>query len=124
VQGGGLRWHWVRQKDVPEAYVRRILFTSAVDAARGRKISSRPLQEEQLPGEPDPAIEGVTGRAALLNCVRALPGGQRADRGAGCRVIEGQGDHRRNAVRQEPRDRRHERASVAGVLTCYLACST
>ena len=72
------RWHWVRQKDVPEAYVRRILFTSAVDAARGRRVSSGPLQEELLPGEPDPAIEGVSGRAALLNCVRALPGGQRA----------------------------------------------
>jgi RNA polymerase sigma-70 factor (sigma-E family) len=72
------RWHWVRQKDVPEAYVRRILFTSAVDAARGRKVSSGPLQEELLPAEPDPAIEGVSGRAALLNCVRALPGGQRA----------------------------------------------
>jgi RNA polymerase sigma-70 factor (sigma-E family) len=72
------RWHWVRQKDLPEAYVRRILFTSAVDAARGRKLSSGPLVEELLPGEPDPAIEGVSGRAALLNCVRALPGGQRA----------------------------------------------
>ena len=72
------RWHSVRQKDVPEAYVRRILFTSAVDAARGRKVSRGPLLEEQLPGEPDPAIEGVSGRAALLNCVRALPGGQRA----------------------------------------------
>jgi RNA polymerase sigma-70 factor (sigma-E family) len=72
------RWPRVRQKDVPEAYVRRILFTAAVDAARGRKLSSGPLYEEQLPGEPDPAIEGVSGRAALLNCLRELPGGQRA----------------------------------------------
>lgn len=72
------RWHRVRQKDVPEAYVRRILFTSAVDTARGRRLSSGPLQEEQLPGEPDPAIEGLSGRAVLLNCVRALPAGQRA----------------------------------------------
>lgn len=72
------RWYWVRQKDVPEAYVRRILFTSAVDAARRRKLSSGPLHEEQAPGEPDPAIEGVSGRAALLNCMRTLPGGQRA----------------------------------------------
>jgi RNA polymerase sigma-70 factor (sigma-E family) len=71
------RWPRIRQ-NVPEAYVRRILFTSAVDAARGRKLTSGPLIEELLPGEPDPAIEGVSGRAALLNCVRALPGGQRA----------------------------------------------
>ncbi|MGH3395750.1 MAG: SigE family RNA polymerase sigma factor [Streptosporangiaceae bacterium] len=72
------RWTWVRQKDAPEAYVRKILFSSAVDAARGRKLSSSPLYEEQVPGQPDPAIEGVSGRAALLNCVRTLPRGQRS----------------------------------------------
>jgi RNA polymerase sigma-70 factor (sigma-E family) len=72
------RWRWVRLKDVPEAYVRRVLFTAAVDAARGHRLSSGPLYEEQLPGETDPAIEGVSARAALLNCMRALPGGQRA----------------------------------------------
>ncbi len=32
----------------------------------------------RLPGLPDPAIEGLPGRAALLSCVRELPAGQRA----------------------------------------------
>jgi RNA polymerase sigma-70 factor (sigma-E family) len=72
------RWHWIQQKDTPEAYVRRILFTSAVNAARRPKLRSAPLREEQMPGLLDPAVENVPGRAALLNCVRELPAGQRA----------------------------------------------
>lgn len=72
------RWPSIRQKDVPEAYVRKIIVTSAIDAGRRRKFSSAPLEEEQLPGLPDPAVEGLPGRAALLSCVRELPPGQRA----------------------------------------------
>jgi len=72
------RWPSIRQKDVPEAYVRKIIVTSAIDAARRRKFSSAPLEDEQLPGLPDPAVEGVPGRTALLSCVRELPPGQRA----------------------------------------------
>jgi len=72
------RWKSIRQRDAPEAYVRRILFTSAINAARRHKLRGAPLHEDQLPGQLDPAIEGVSGRAALLNCVRMLPAGQRA----------------------------------------------
>ncbi len=72
------RWPSIRQKDVPEAYVRKIIVTSTIDAGRRRKFSSAPLEEEQLPGLPDPAVEGLPGRAALLSCVRELPPGQRA----------------------------------------------
>lgn len=71
-------WHRIRRADLPEAYVRRILLTAAIDAGRRRKLRSAPLEEEQLPGRPDPAVEGVAGRAELLSCVRALPAGQRA----------------------------------------------
>jgi RNA polymerase sigma-70 factor (sigma-E family) len=72
------RWPAIRQKDVPEAYVRRIIVTAAVDAGRRRKFASAPLDEEQLPGLPDAAVESLPGRAALLGCVRELPPGQRA----------------------------------------------
>ncbi len=72
------RWPSIRQKDVPEAYVRKIIVTAAVDTARRRTLRRAPLDEEQLPGLPDPAVEGIPGRAALLSCVRELPAGQRA----------------------------------------------
>ncbi|HTZ93931.1 MAG TPA: SigE family RNA polymerase sigma factor [Streptosporangiaceae bacterium] len=72
------RWPSIRQKDIPEAYVRKVLVTAAIDAGRRRKPASAPLDEDILPGAPDPAVEGVPGRAALLSCVRELPAGQRA----------------------------------------------
>ena len=44
------RWPSIRQKDVPEAYVRKIIVTAAaVDAGRRRKFASAPLDEQQLP---------------------------------------------------------------------------
>jgi RNA polymerase sigma-70 factor (sigma-E family) len=72
------RWPSIRRKDVPEAYVRKMLVTTAIDAGRRRKHRSAPLDEDQLPGMHDPAVEGLAGRAALLSCVRELPAGQRA----------------------------------------------
>jgi RNA polymerase sigma-70 factor (sigma-E family) len=72
------RWPSIRQKDVPEAYVRKIIVTAAIDAGRRRKFASAPLDEERLPGLPDAAVEGLPARAALLSCVRELPPGQRA----------------------------------------------
>jgi RNA polymerase sigma-70 factor (sigma-E family) len=72
------RWPSIRQKDVPEAYVRKIIVTAAIDAGRRRKFTSALLDEEQLPGLPDAAVERLPARAALLSCVRELPPGQRA----------------------------------------------
>ncbi len=72
------RWPAIRRTDVPEAYVRRMLVTAAIDGGRRRKLRTAPLDENQLPGKPDPAVEGVAGRAALLSSVRELPAGQRA----------------------------------------------
>lgn len=67
------RWHSIRQKDVPEAYVRRMVLTTAIDASRRRRIASSPLEEELLPGRLDAELEGWPARAALLSCVRTLP---------------------------------------------------
>ncbi len=72
------RWPSIRQKDVPEAYVRKIVVTTAIDAGRRRKFSSAPLDEDELPGLPDQAMESLPGRAALLASMRTLPAGQRA----------------------------------------------
>jgi RNA polymerase sigma-70 factor (sigma-E family) len=72
------RWPAIRRKDVPEAYVRRIVVTTAINGQRRRKLTSSPLDEALLPGRLDPAVEGLPGRAALLACVRELPAGQRA----------------------------------------------
>lgn len=72
------RWPAIRQKDLPEAYVRKILVTTAIDAGRRRRMADAPLDEAQLPGQPDDAVEGLPARAALLACVRKLPIGQRA----------------------------------------------
>jgi DNA-directed RNA polymerase specialized sigma24 family protein len=63
---------------MPEAYVRKIIVTAAIDAGRRRKLRSAPFDEEQLPGLPDAAVERPPGRTALLSCVRELPPGQRA----------------------------------------------
>lgn len=72
------RWPSIRQKNVPEAYVRKIIVTTAIDASRRRRLASAPFDEEQLPGLPDPVVESMPGRAALLSYVRELPAGQRA----------------------------------------------
>ncbi len=72
------RWPAIRGKDVPEAYVRKMVVTAAIDAGRRRKLRSAPLDEDRLPGSLDPAVERLPGRAALLSCVRELPAGQRA----------------------------------------------
>jgi RNA polymerase sigma-70 factor (sigma-E family) len=72
------RWPAIRRTDVPEAYVRKILVTTAINAGRRRKLPSAPLDEDQLPGIPDRAVEGLPARAALISCVRQLPAGQRA----------------------------------------------
>ena len=63
---------------MPEACVRKIIVTAAIDAGRRRTLRRAPLDEDQLPALPDPAVEGIAGRAALLSCVRELPAGQRA----------------------------------------------
>jgi RNA polymerase sigma-70 factor (sigma-E family) len=72
------RWPSIRRKDVPEAYVRKVLVTAAIDAGRRRKVTSALLDEAQLPGQPDAAVEELPVRSALLACVRELPPGQRA----------------------------------------------
>jgi RNA polymerase sigma-70 factor (sigma-E family) len=72
------RWPVIRQKDVPESYVRKMIVTAAIDGSRRRKHPSALLDEDHLPGVPDPAIEALAGRAALMSYVRELPAGQRA----------------------------------------------
>jgi RNA polymerase sigma-70 factor (sigma-E family) len=72
------RWPSIRRTDMPEAYVRRMLVTTAIDVGRRRRLPSSPLEAESLPGRLDPAIEGVAGRSALLACVRELTPSQRA----------------------------------------------
>jgi DNA-directed RNA polymerase specialized sigma24 family protein len=64
------RWHTIRRTGAPEAYVRKILVTSAIDASRQRKVASAPLDTESLPGHLDPAVENVAGRSALMSRVR------------------------------------------------------
>lgn len=73
-----VRWPAIRRKDVPEAYVRKMIVTAAIDEGRRRRLRSAPLDETQLPGTPDPAVEGLAGRTALMRCVRELPPRQRA----------------------------------------------
>ena len=72
------RWPTIRRAEVPEAYVRRIVVTTAINRSRKRRVSSTPLDEELLPGTLDAAVEGLAGRAELMACVRQLPAGQRA----------------------------------------------
>jgi RNA polymerase sigma-70 factor (sigma-E family) len=73
-----LRWPSIRRTGVPEAYVRKIVVTSAINAARRRTVSCRPLDQSEPPGVPDREVEGMAGRLALLALVRQLPAGQRA----------------------------------------------
>ncbi len=72
------RWPTIRRADVPEAYVRRIVVTSAVNASRRRRVRSSALEETEPPGAPDREVEGTAGRLTLLALVRQLPAGQRA----------------------------------------------
>jgi RNA polymerase sigma-70 factor (sigma-E family) len=72
------RWPTIRRMEAPEAYVRRIVVTSAINASRRRRVHGSPLDEAQLPGLPDPAVEDMAGRVALAALVRQLPAGQRA----------------------------------------------
>jgi RNA polymerase sigma-70 factor (sigma-E family) len=72
------RWPSIRRTDIPEAYVRKMLVTTAIDAGRRHRLASSRLDAESLPGRLDPAIEGVAGRSALLASVRELPPSQRA----------------------------------------------
>jgi RNA polymerase sigma-70 factor (sigma-E family) len=73
-----LRWPSIRHSEVPEAYVRKIVVTSAINAARRRAVSCWPLDQSEPPGVPDQEVEGMAGRLALLALVRQLPAGQRA----------------------------------------------
>jgi RNA polymerase sigma-70 factor (sigma-E family) len=72
------RWPAIRRTEVPEAYVRRIVVTSAINAGRRRRVTSSPLDEARMPGRPDRAVEDTAGRLALAELVRRLPVGQRA----------------------------------------------
>ncbi len=72
------RWPSIRRTSVPEAYVRKVIVTTVIDERRRRRVASTRLDEEQLPGRPDPALESLPGRAALLSSVRELPVAQRA----------------------------------------------
>jgi RNA polymerase sigma-70 factor (sigma-E family) len=72
------RWPTIRRMAAPEAYVRRIVVTSAINASRRRRVRGFPLDEAQLPGRPDPAVEDTAGRMTLAALVRQLPAGQRA----------------------------------------------
>lgn len=72
------RWPSIRRTEVPEAYVRKIVVTSAINGARRRKVSCSPLDGAEPPGVPDREVEGTASRLALLALVRQLPAGQRA----------------------------------------------
>jgi RNA polymerase sigma-70 factor (sigma-E family) len=72
------RWPSICRADVPEAYVRKMIVTAAIDASRRRAFRRAPLVEDQLPGLPDAEVEGLVTRVALLACVRQLPLRQRA----------------------------------------------
>jgi RNA polymerase sigma-70 factor (sigma-E family) len=72
------RWPSIRRTDIPEAYVRRMLVNAAIDGSRRRRLVTAPLDADLLPGRPDPAVESLPGRTALLDSVRVLPPGQRA----------------------------------------------
>lgn len=74
-----LRWGRIRHRELPEAYVRRVIVNAATDTWRARRgMRTVEFDESQLPPLADPAVEGLPARDALLACVRELPVGQRA----------------------------------------------
>jgi len=73
------RWGRIRRKEIPEAYVRRILVNAATDSwRRGRGARDVELQESDLASGLDADLERIPTRTALMDCVRQLPAGQRA----------------------------------------------
>lgn len=72
------RWSWVRRRDSPEAYARKILVNAATDTWRRKRARNVRLDEAQLPALEDPDLAGLPGRDALLRRVRELPARQRA----------------------------------------------
>lgn len=92
------RWSTIRRMEAPEAYVRKIVVTSAINASRRRRVQGSPLDEAQLPGLPDPAVEDMAGRVALAALVRQL--GSCLARRAGAALLR--------------RPHRHEAARVLG----------
>jgi RNA polymerase sigma-70 factor (sigma-E family) len=74
-----LRWGHIRRRELPEAYVRRVMVNAAIDSWRAtRALRTVRLDESQLPALADPTLDGVAARDALLACVRELPVRQRA----------------------------------------------
>jgi len=73
------RWGRVRRSELPEAYVRRMIVNAATDAWRaGRGRQTVVFSDTHAPPLPDPAVDSLIARHALLACVRELPVGQRA----------------------------------------------
>jgi RNA polymerase sigma-70 factor (sigma-E family) len=73
------QWSRIHRKDIPEAYVRRIMVNAATDSwRRQRRTSEVQLDEARLLWVIDAELEGVPARAMLMDCVRQLSAGQRA----------------------------------------------
>jgi RNA polymerase sigma-70 factor (sigma-E family) len=73
------RWARIRQTDVPEAYVRKMMVNAATDSwRRHRRPSDVDIDDVRLPTVLDLELEAVPARAALLDGVRQLSVGQRA----------------------------------------------
>jgi len=74
-----LRWGRIRRRELPEAYVRRVMVNAAIDSWRAtRALRTVRLDESHLPALADPTLYGMAARDALLACVRELPVRQRA----------------------------------------------
>jgi RNA polymerase sigma-70 factor (sigma-E family) len=73
------QWSRIRRKDIPEAYVRRIMVNAATDTwRRQRRTLEVELDEARLPSVVDAQLEGVLARSMLMDGVRQLSAGQRA----------------------------------------------
>ena len=74
-----VRWAWISRREIPEAYVRRVIVNAAIDARRAaRRMRIVHIDEADLPPLIDATLEGMPIRDALLACVRELPARQRA----------------------------------------------